>query len=362
MPAVSFLPGVQAIAVNKATGHMAPDSSSRNVTMKMIAEHLGVSLSTVAKSLKGGSRISPETVERVRAAATELGYVRNLDGVRLRTGKTFVVMAFLSAAHDEEIGDSGSVGLLHGIHKRIASTDYALRTVPIEHDENSLTKLQEVIRGNMADGIILDHTTPQDERVKYLLEQRVAFVTFGRTELFTPHPYFDIDNQHAAWLETNALIRQGARRIGLLNAEERYTFANQRLLGYRQALAESGIAFDAELVRNLAINPRAAREAGRELVEHQGADALVCVNDNVLLGARAGVRELGAEALQKTRLAFRTGTNIVNYLGTPAAAAFYPRSEAGWQLADLLFGAIEGKGIDELQRVVQCTLRDFEGD
>lgn len=341
---------------------MSSNGTTRNVTMKMIADHLGVSLSTVAKSLKGGSRISPETVERVRAAASELGYVRNLDGVRLRTGKTFVVMAFLSAAHDEEIGDSGSVGLLHGIHKRIASTDYALRTVPIEHHENSLAKLQDIIRGNMADGVILDHTTPQDERVKYLLEQRVAFVTYGRTELFTPHPYFDIDNQHAAWLETNALLRQGARRIGLLNAEHRYTFAKQRLLGYQQALAEYDIAFDANLVRNLLINPRAAREAGRELVEHHDVDALVCVNDNVLLGARAGVRELGTDALQRTRLAFRTGTNIVNYLGTPAAAAYYSRSEAGWQIADLLFGAIEGKNVHDLQRVVQCSLRDFEGD
>jgi len=55
----------------------------------------------------------------------------------------------------------------------------------------------------------------------------------------------------------------------------------------------------------------------------------MCVNDNVLLGARAGVRELGAEALLRTRLAFRTDTNIVNYLGTPAAAAFYPRSDSG---------------------------------
>jgi len=341
---------------------MASNSSSGNVTMKMIAEHLDVSLSTVAKSLKDGSRMSPETVDRVRAAASELGYVRNLDGVRLRTGKTFVVMALLSTAPDEEIGDSGSVGLLHGIHKRLASTDYALRTVPIEHGEENLAQLQDIVRGNVADGVILDHITPQDDRVKYLLEKRVAFVTFGRTEHFTPHPYFDIDNQHAAWSETNSLLRQGARRIGLLNADDRYTFAKQRLVGYRQALAESDIAFDASLVRNLAINPRAAREAGRELVEHHAADALVCVNDNVLLGARAGVRELGAEALLRTRLAFRTGTNIVNYLGTPAAAAFYPRSDAGWHLADILLGAIEGKDISELQQVVQCSLRDFDGD
>lgn len=341
---------------------MVQNSSSRNITMKMIAEHLDVSLSTVARSLKDGSRISPATVERVRAAASELGYVRNLDGVRLRTGKTFVLMAFLAAAPEEEIGDSGSVGLLHGIHKRITTTDYAVRTVPIEHGENSLAQLQEIVRGHMADGVILDHTEPQDNRVKFLLEEHIPFVTFGQTELFTQHPFFDIDNEHAAWLETHALLRQGARRIGLLNADAGYTFTKQRMVGYQRALSECGVPFNASLVRHLPINPKAAREAGRELVEHHAADGLVCVNDIVLLGARAGVRELGSDALSKTKLAFRTGTNIVDYLGTPAAAAYYSRSEAGWHLADLLLGAIDGTDTADLQRIVQCALRDFEGD
>jgi len=334
----------------------------RGVTMKTIAEHLDVSLSTVARSLKDGARISPETVARVREAATELGYVRNLDGVRLRTGKTFVLMAFLSTASEQEIGDSGSVGLLHGIHRRIASSDYAVRTVPIEHGEDGLEQLQAVVSGNMADGVVLDHTRPQDRRVKYLLEAGMPFVTFGRTELFSEHAHFDLDNEHAARLETLALIERGARRIGLLNANAEYTFVRQRLAGYRQALAENGIAFDESLVRNLPIDARAARAAGRELIEHGGADGLVCVNDIVMLGARAGVRELGPDTLQRIGLAFRTGTNIVDYLGTPAVAAYYSRSEAGWHLADLLLGAIDGRDVSELQQVVRCTLKDFHGD
>jgi len=330
--------------------------------MKTIAEHLDVSLSTVARSLKDGDRISPETVARVRAAAVELGYVRNLDGVRLRTGRTFVLMAFLSTAPEQEIGDSGSVGLLHGIHRRIATTDYAVRTVPIEHGEDGLEQLQAVVSGNLADGVVLDHTRPQDRRVRYLLEAGVPFVTFGRTELFSEHPHFDLDNEHTAHRETLALVERGARRIGFLNANGEYTFARQRLAGYRRALHESGIAFDDELVRSLAIDARESRVAGRDLVERCGADGLVCVNDIVMLGARAGVRELGLDALRRTGIAFRTGTNIADYLGTPAMASYYSRSEAGWHLAELLLGAVDGKPVEDLQQVVRCTFKDFQGD
>ena len=48
--------------------------------------------------------------------------------------------------------------------------------------------MSRIVEGKLADGLILSGTTPQDERVRYMLERRFPFVTFGRTELFTPHP------------------------------------------------------------------------------------------------------------------------------------------------------------------------------
>ena len=334
-------------------------SRTRKVTMRTIAEHLDLSLTTVARSLKDGSRLSPATVERVRTAAVKLGYVRNLDGVRLRTGKTFVLMAFLSTAPDEEIGDSGSAGLLHGIHGRLAGTDYALRTVPVEHGQDSLPELVSMVRGRVADGFILDHTQPQDPRVRLFLESQVPFVTFGRTELFTPHAFCDIDNEQSAFEETQALLRRGARRIGLLNGKAEYTFVKQRLAGYRRALVEAGISFDPALCRNLSFDARAARMAGRELVSQLGADGLICVNDIVFFGARAGVLDLGTEVLAGIHFAFRAGTRIAGYLGVSVAASFYSRTQAGWHLADLLLRRIDGANVEDLQLIVRTELRDF---
>lgn len=82
------------------------------VTMKTIAKEPGVSVTTVARALKDGHKVGPEMVGKVREVADRLGYVRNLDGAKLRTGKTLVAMAFLSFTEQEEIGDLGSVGLL----------------------------------------------------------------------------------------------------------------------------------------------------------------------------------------------------------------------------------------------------------
>ena len=70
----------------------------RNVGLKDIAERMGVSVTTVARALKRSPLTSQETSERVEAVAREMGYVRNLDGVRLRTGQSFVIAAVAAPA------------------------------------------------------------------------------------------------------------------------------------------------------------------------------------------------------------------------------------------------------------------------
>ncbi|MGO8189994.1 hypothetical protein AB9F38_35180, partial [Rhizobium leguminosarum] len=50
-------------------------------------------------------------------------------------------------------------------------------------------------REGSVDVVIITHTRPQDERVKYLLEIGMPFVTFGRTELLSAHPYVDLDHE-----------------------------------------------------------------------------------------------------------------------------------------------------------------------
>ncbi|SFD36315.1 LacI family DNA-binding transcriptional regulator [Tropicimonas isoalkanivorans] len=326
------------------------------VTLKTIADTAGVSVTTVARALKDGERISPETVRKVRETARELGYVRNMDGVKLRTGKTFIAMAFLSFSSEEEVGDSGSVGLLNGMHQRFAGTDYAVRAVPVELGETGLDKLRQVVRGRNCDGLILDHTEPQDARVKYLLEHDVPFVTFGRTELFTEHAYFDLDNEFAAYQGTKALIDEGYRRIALLEADQRYLFARQRLRGYIKALEEADIPVSEDLIRPVALKPDAAREAAGVLVA-QGADSFVCVNELVFLGARAGVRLAAGEESEGFGYSMRSGTNLGDYIGTRVHVSYFSRLEAGRILASLLLKRIDGAPIDQCQKISQTTLK-----
>lgn len=328
-------------------------------SLKTIAKHLNMSVTTVSRALGDGERISDGTIRRVRAAADQLGYVRNLDGVKLRTGRSLVVFALLASAPEEEVGDTSAVGLLYGIHERFVGTDYSVRAIPLQVGDDVMPTLRDIVKGRLADGIILDHTDVADERVNYLQSVGLPFVTFGRTEGLPAHAYFDVDNEDTAYTCAKALLHHGFRRIAALEPDLRFTFARQRLNGYRRALAEAGIPFDESLVRHIELNAETARRNARDLIVEQGADSFVCVNEIVLLGALAAARDAGAVVGRDMGVATRSGTNIAAYLPVPLIVSFYSRIGAGRRLADFLLRRIEGEPLASLQRVDRAELREF---
>lgn len=337
---------------------LPPPLTGRSVTLKQIAAHLNLSVTTVARALRGGERLGAETVARVRAAADDLGYVRNLDGLRLRTGRTHTILALLGTAEDGEVGDPGSSGLTIGMQRRLAGTGYVVQSISISIDDRSPDLLSRLLAGNRTDGLILDHIEPDDPRVALLERIGQPFVAFGRSSADPSHAYFDIDNAHAAHIGTASLIARGFRRPALVEASPDLNFARDRVAGYRAALAEAGIAYDPALVLHCQSDAAAIRVATRTLALTHPPDAWVCSNEIFLFGALAGARDAGQD-LDKTGFHLRSATNIGAYLGVPLTTAHYPREQVGWHLADLILQQIEGTPARRLQRLERTELRSY---
>src|SRR5689334_11042534 len=69
--------------------------SSANATIRQVAELAGVSLMTVSRAVKQPQQLAPETLERVRAAMDEVGYVPNMAAVSLRLAQSRLVAAIV---------------------------------------------------------------------------------------------------------------------------------------------------------------------------------------------------------------------------------------------------------------------------
>lgn len=325
--------------------------------LKVLASALGLSVTTVSRALRDGEEVRPETIARVKKAASELGYVRDLGGVKLRTGLSYTISVLMVAPPPGDVADTGTLAIMRGLHEPLEAAGYSITAVPMAPQDDPVAALRRVIDGRQADGVVIDHTEPQDARVRFLLENDIPFVCFGRTELYTPHPWFDVDNEAAAELATGHLARQGFRRIALINPEPRFLFALQRRRGYRRALEASGLDADPALVREIPLTAGAARETALAMLRGAAPpDAFVAANETVTLGITAALRDAGP-AGRGVGLVSRDGTDLTRYLETPPPRVHYSLAEAGRRLAGILLGRIAGRPVGDLQELVQAELQ-----
>ena len=325
---------------------------SRPATLKTIAASLRLSISTVSRALQGDPSVTAQTRKRIVEAAEQLGYRRDFRGVNLRTGKTFTLCAVLGTPPSQEFGDPAAMHLIQGMIAGVEGTDFKIVIRPVETPDQRLEAVREAASNGRFDGIILDHTEPQDACVLLLLERNVKFVTFGRTELFSDHPYLDIDNEDAAYVATRHLIGHGHTRIAMIDPPGKFLFTRQRLRGYRRALSEAGIAYDEALLAELSIGARRVRERVLQmLASTDRPTGFVTSNEVATLGAISAGRTLGPRDFKRLGFVSRDGTNMFDYFEPPVSSCYFPLLDAGEYLAAALVKAVEGAPVNSLQSI-----------
>ncbi len=328
-------------------------------TLKSLAQGLGLSISTVSKALSGASDVGAQTVAAVRQAAKAVGYEPDLRGVKLRTGRTFLLHYQKAVAPMQDVPDAIVAAQIETIASCLADTPYQLQIVPWNTAaDDPLPAIRRVVEGGLADGILLDTTQPQDSRVRYLLEHNFPFVTFGRTELLSEHPYVDADNEQAAFVATQYLVQRGHQRIALISPPLSYTYALQRRRGYQAALQQAGLSAGPNFLYEGVQDACMARALARQLAAlAQPPTGYVCANEVATLGAMAGLRDAGCAIGEDAELVSRDGANISDYLFPRPATLFLDIRTVASNLCDFLLRRIQGEAVISLQRVLPCELR-----
>lgn len=328
------------------------------MTLKDIAAHLGLSISTISRALKDAPDIGRETVELVKKAAEQYGYTPDLSGVKLRTGQTFTLY-YLKAIHpQQDVPDGAVAAQIDAVTSYLQNTPYQLQVVPWNPEQDdSMRSLERIVTGRLADGVMLDMTQPQDARVRYLIENNVPFITFGRTELFTEHPYVDANDDKAAYDATHYLLRLGHRRIALMAAKLDYTFTLQHRRGYLRALAEAGIAPSTELMREDGLSAKNARTVAAELLRHDDPPSgFICVNESTALGVMTGIRDCGKQVGIDCDVVSRASTAMNVYLNPPLAICYLDIKRVANVFCEFLLRRIAGEPATTLQTVFDCEL------
>ncbi len=338
--------------------------ATSKVTLKTLVRHTGLSLGTVSRALQDGPEVKQETRELVKAAARELGYTPNLAGVKLRTGKTYTLSIVLPVEDSQQdFTDSGFMALVSGLHAALAGTFYSLVVQPELPDEDPVAGLRKLVETRRVDGLVLTQTRPQDERIRYLLEQDFPFVSYGRSALTTPHPWYDTDHEDMAYQATRRLIERGHRHIAMLNPPAELMYSQHREAGHRRALREAGLAHDPALTQCSGLSAADGRRLVLELARRQPRPtAFVCANEYGALGALSAFAELGWQAGREATVVATDDSNVSAFFVPPLSTYYASLHGAGRQLGQLLLRRLEGEPVDQLCVLEQAALIERQPD
>lgn len=205
------------------------------VTIKDIARSLNISISTVSRALRGMPEIHIETRKAVMRLAEELDYQPNQLAKNLaksRTKTIGVIVPNLSYYYFS--------AMLNSIEESALQAGYSVLVCQTNESYlREITNIQNLLRSQVEGFIIsLSRDTDNYEHVERLVRKNIPLVLFDRYVEGIDASKVIVDNHAAAFKATEHLIENGCRRIGFLAGPAPLLLSNQRVAGYRAALAK----------------------------------------------------------------------------------------------------------------------------
>lgn len=329
----------------------------RNVTIRDVARHAGVSPITASRALSKPALVREETRLRVEESATILNFIPNQAAGILANRRSNMVGVIVPTLSNSIFADTiqAVADILGpaGVQLLIGSNDYSPEL------EEQIIK---TFISHRADALILtghSHT----ERAEHLISEfRLPTVEMWNISDTSPHICVGMSNWKASYEMTCHLISRGYRRIGYIGGLlENNDRSADRLRGYRDALADNGISQDENILRHCSFDFLRGAEAMRSLLaEPERPDCVFAASDIIAFGALLECQNSKISIPDDIALAGFDDA-LIGSLAKPALTTVrVPRRQIGLKVGRLIMKLLDGEGdIEKIHDLgFELTIRD----
>lgn len=307
-----------------------------SITITDLAEHLGVSHSTVSRALSPGAgrrRMSEQTRERIVQAAGKLGYRPNAVARNLVCRRTYSIGVIVRHFNDPFYSN-----MIQGLHARLTGRNY-LGMFFSARDKNEFDHAVNSLESRRVEGIISVAPRPEERaRIRQVNVPVVYYGIGGRDDSWVGPDHFQ-----GAGLATANLLHAGHRKIGFIG---RSGPDNPRCEGFRHVLRQRTLACPEDWVRQPDDEP-IVRDVGgmlrngyeqmlRLLALPNRPTAVICHNDVIAIGAERAALEKGLRVPQDMALVGFDALREGEYAAVPLTTV-NPHLE---RIVDLLAGSV----------------------
>jgi DNA-binding LacI/PurR family transcriptional regulator len=307
----------------------------RRPTIADVARRAGVSATAVSFAVNDRPGVSPETRERILAAARELGWRPSASARALTEARTRAIGLVLARDPAQLELDAFFVRFLSGIERTLAPADHAL-LLQIVPAESSLAAHVRLARGGRVDGCLLTDIEVGDPRFALLEAEGVPAVLAGDPAGPCPFPW--LETRHAEGIDAAvAHLRElGHERIAFLGGSADHEHVRARRARWRAAADAAGGPEE-----YAAADPTGA---ARRLLS-AGPTAVVCTSDSLALAVLQEARALGLDVPGDVSVAGFDDSPLAALAGPALTSVRVDYAEFGAAAAAALLAVIAGEPV-----------------
>lgn len=336
-------------------------------SIKDVAKRAGVSISTVSNVVNQTKFVSEELAKRVRIAVQELNY------------RPDPVAKSMKSRHSRNIGVIATdiCGLFYpyvikGLFEVLNKNGYNMIIIDSNGLNDQFGSIERVMEGlshlvhSRVDGIVFSSIFPEsiepiqmkkilkmtdDQRKVALVSVETDFSKYGIDSVYT-------NSIKAAEKATRHLLDVGCRRIGHITGPIFTRVAQDRVLGYKNAMAASGLPVDDHMITNGDYTHRSGYNAMRELLAQMpDIDGVFIANDQMSVGALRAISESGRSVPGDIKVIGFDDVFIASVMETPLSTIHIRKRHMGIEAARLLLSRIQMQGDPMPPRLIELDSR-----
>lgn len=333
-------------------------------TLEAVAAHAGVSRATVSRVVNGGAGVREEVRERVDRSIAALGYVPNRAARSLVTRRTGAVAVVIAEPETRVFGDPFFARQLRGISRELSKHDLQLLLLLVEQPAD-YERIGRYLSGGHVDGALMFSLHGEDPLPAMVAAARLPTVFGGRpgwVDSASPPEdgplYVDTDNVGGARQAVTHLLRGGRRTVAVITGPLDQTSAQDRLTGYREALAAEGVAPQDSLIVAGGFTAEGGETAMAELLDRRpDLDAVFACNDLMASGALRTLRARGRAVPDDVAVAGYDNLEAAAWAEPALTTVHQDVEEMGRKMAQLLLRllaleTVEGESSEAAPRPV----------
>jgi len=313
-----------------------------NITLKTIAQQLGVSESTVSRVLNGKAskyRISKKTEENILKTAKELNFTPNPLARSLRLNKTNTIGLVIP-----DISNPFFSSIARYIEQEARKLGYSIILCDTEENTELEKESLELLELRKVDGLIISPVGQTHNCIKRIYNNGMPIVIIDRHFPNLDIPFVASDNYNGALNATSYLIENGHKIIACIQGLTHTTPNNERVRGYCDAHKKYNLPVDESLIVGDSFGEQNGYLETKLLLKNaKHITAIFAVSNLISLGALKAIYEESLKVPEDISIISFDDQPYSDFLATPMTTVTQKNKEMGQIAIKLLINQIETK-------------------